>query len=112
MTAGKATRQPARPAQRLTIWLGVRDRHRHASLGVELLKRARRRGLAGATVFEGRLGYGAGGRVHREHLLADDRPLSFVVVDSADKIAAFLVELDGLAHGLAATVDNVEIVDT
>lgn len=111
MRARPVSRFPGRPAKRLTVWLGVRDRHRHASLEVELMKRARKAGLAGATVFEGRLGYGAGGQVHREHWFSDDRPLAIVVVDSAERIEEFLATLGGFAHGIVAAVEDVEIVD-
>jgi uncharacterized protein len=100
-----------RPAKRLTIWLGVRDRHGHASLEVEVLKRARKARMAGATVFEGRMGYGAGGNVHREHVFSHDRPLAIVMVDAADRIEWFVEELAGFAHGVVAAVEDVEIVD-
>ncbi len=111
MTGAPGTGFGRRAAVRLTMWLDVRDRHRHGSLGVELVKRARAEGLAGATVFEGRLGFGAGGDVHRERLFSDDRPLAIVVVDRADRIEAFLQRLEGYAPGVVTTVEDVEIVD-
>lgn len=106
-----ASRFPTRPAKRLTIWLGVRDRHRHTSLEVELMRRARRAGVTGATVFEGQLGFGTGGQLHRERMFSDDRPLSLVVVDSAARVEAFLEELSVLRADIVATVEDVEIVE-
>lgn len=111
MTAAVESRFAGRPARRLTIWLGVRDRYRHASLEVELMKRARKAKLMGATVFEGQLGFGTEGQVHREHVFSDDRPLSMVVVDTPDGIERFLNELPELARGIVATVEDVEIVE-
>lgn len=111
MTADTPSRFASRPAKRLTIWLGVRDRHRHTSLEVELLRRARKSKLAGATVFEGQMGYGADGRLHRAHVFAGDQPLAIVVVDDGNRIDAFLDDLAQTVHGIVATVDDVEIVD-
>lgn len=101
----------ARPAQRLTLWLDVRDRHRHASLEVEVMKRARRAKLLGATVFEGQMGFGTHGQLHREHVFSDDRPLSIVIVDVPERIQQFLGELAYLGRDIVATVEDVEIVD-
>lgn len=111
MTARPAPRFRSRPGQRLTIWLGVRDRYRHASLAVELVARARKAKLMGATVFEAQLGFGTGGQVHREHALTDDRSLAIVVVDAGDRIARFVEDATALAPGLLAVLQDVEIVE-
>jgi PII-like signaling protein len=100
-----------RPAVRLTLLMSVHDHARHRSLEMELLKRARRSNLAGATVFEGDEGYGASGNVHRAHALSDDRPLAIVIIDSAAKIGAFLDEVAGLLDGVLVTISEVEILD-
>jgi PII-like signaling protein len=102
---------PGRPAQRFTIYLGVRDRVRHRSLEVEILKRARRVGVAGATVFEGIEGYGASGLLHREHAVTDDRPVVIVVVDAAQAIASLIEELGAMLDGVTMTIDDVEILE-
>lgn len=111
MTPIAQPRFPARPARRLTIFLGVRDRHRHGSLEMELLKRARKAKLAGATVFEGELGFGSAGHLHREHLVSDDRPLAIVVVDAPERIDAFVAELGTTARGVVITIEDVEIIE-
>lgn len=105
------SRFPGRPAKRLTLFMSVHDRVRHNSLEMELLKRARKAKLAGATVFEGDEGFGASGHVHREHLLADDRPLAVVFVDEPAKIDAFLDEVGPLLHDVVVTVDEIELLD-
>jgi uncharacterized protein len=102
---------PGRPAKRLTLLMSVHDHVRHNSLEMELLKRARKAKLAGATVFEGDEGYGASGHVHTEHFLSDDRPLAVVIIDRADKIDDFLNEIASLLHDVLVTVDDIEIVD-
>ncbi len=100
-----------RPAKRLTFLIGVHDHVRHNSLEMELLKRARKAKLAGATVFEGDEGYGASGHVHRTHLLSDDRPLALVIIDRPDRIDEFLEAVSHLLDGVLVTVEEIEILD-
>ena len=104
------SRYAGTPAKRLTFLIGVRDRYRHNSLEVELVKRARKFKLAGATVFEGIEGFGASGHLHRVHVVSDDRPLAVVFVDVSDKIDAFLESVTPLLHDVAVVVDEIEIV--
>lgn len=100
------------PAQRLTIFIGESDQYRHHSLSSEIVQRARKAGLAGATVLRGVSGFGASQTVHSSHLLSlsDDLPLAIVLVDDPARIQAFLPQLDELiAEGLVI-VDDVEVV--
>jgi PII-like signaling protein len=103
----------SRPARRLTLYLCVRDRVHHHSLEVDILRRARRARLAGATVFEGQAGFGASGELHREHLTTDDRPLALVFIDEPDRISSFFEqigpELSG--RGLVAVVEDIEVLE-
>jgi len=105
------SRFPGRPAKRLTLLMSVHDHVRHNSLEMEVLKRARKAKLAGATVFEGDEGFGTSGHVHRERFLSDDRPLAVVFIDQPDKVDAFLDEIAPLLRDVVATVDDIEIVD-
>lgn len=100
------------PAKRLTIFIGESDRHRHHSLGEEIVDRARRAGLAGCSVFRGTEGFGATGHLHTARLLSlsEDLPIAIVIVDAADRIDAFLPQLDELITGGLAIVDDVEVV--
>lgn len=100
-----------RSAKRLTLMMSVHDHVRHNSLEMELLKRARKSNLAGATVFAGDEGYGASGHVHQGHLVSDDRPLAVVFIDQADKIDEFLDAVSHLLDGVLVTVDEIEILD-
>ncbi len=111
MRATNFSRFVGRPAKRLTLLMSVHDHVRHNSLEMELLKRARKAKLAGATVFEGDEGYGQSGHLHQEHFLSDDRPLAVVIIDEPDKIDQFLNDIAGLLDGVLVTVDEIETLD-
>lgn len=93
---------------RLTVMLGSRDHCQHHSLAIELLARAKRARLAGATLFQGVEGQGRSGEFHREHLLRDDSPLMLVVVDERAKIEAFLEAIRPVAAGALLVIDDVD----
>ena len=61
-------------ALRLSIFVGEGDLWHHKPLYAEIVHRARRAGLAGATVLRGIEGFGATSVIHRPHLfrLSDD----------------------------------------
>ncbi len=91
--------------------LGRRDHAGHRSLMVELLQRAKRAGLAGATVFQAAAGYGASGRVHRTRLISEDAPIVIVIVDRPERIESFLEEASDLLAGVLVTVADVDVVE-
>jgi PII-like signaling protein len=86
------------PAQRLTIFVGETDLYHHKSLASEIARRARRAGLAGASVFHGVEGYGASNRIHTTRILSltEDLPVAIVIIDTHQRIAEFLPQLDAL----------------
>lgn len=102
---------PTRPGKRLTVYLGPRDRGRHGSLVVDLVRRARHARLAGATVFQGQSGFGRSGAVHTSHLVTEDAPERIVIVDSPEAVEAFVAGEAELLRGVLVVVDDVEIVD-
>ncbi|MCW2600559.1 MAG: hypothetical protein JWM02_2388 [Frankiales bacterium] len=100
------------PAQRLTIFIGESDHHHHHSLCSEIVQRAQQAGLAGCSVFRGIEGFGASRTLHTTHVLSlsDDLPIAIVIVDAAERIRAFLPELDELITEGLVIVDDVEVV--
>lgn len=95
---------------RLSIFLGEGDIWRHRPLDAEIVARARRAGLAGASVFRGIAGYGATLRIHTPHRvpLGADLPLLIVIVDSPSKIREFLTQLDDLELTAPVVIDELE----
>jgi uncharacterized protein len=68
---------------RLTILVGETDRHGHQSLYTEIVSRARRAGLAGATVLRGPERFGATAHLHRTpaFALSEDLPVVIIIAD-------------------------------
>jgi PII-like signaling protein len=98
--------------RRLTIYIGEADRHGHGALSTEIVHRAHKAGLAGASVFRGVEGYGASNHIHTTRILSlsDDLPIAIVIVDTDEHIRSFLSELDGLITEGLVIVDDVEVV--
>jgi len=97
---------------RLTIWIGADDIWHHKPLSHEIVRRAHEAGLAGATVLHGIEGYGAHSVVHTVHFLSliDNLPLMIIIVDSEDRIRAFLPQLDELVKEGMLTLEPVESI--
>ncbi|MEV5753928.1 DUF190 domain-containing protein [Actinoallomurus sp. NPDC052308] len=98
-------------ACRVTIFIGETDQYHHRPLYTEIVHRAHRRGLAGASVFRGIEGFGASSHIHTSRILSlsDDLPLAIVIVDTEDKIVEFLLELDELIDEGLVILDPVEV---
>ena len=95
----------------LRIFIGESDRHDGHPLHEWLLARARQHGLAGATVVRGLSGFGAHSRMHTAKILrlSEDLPIIIEIVDTAEKIEAFLEIVDGAITEGLATVENVNV---
>lgn len=99
-------------ALRLTVIVGEDDHWQHRPLYHEIVARALAAGLAGASVFRGIEGYGASSLIHTTRLLSlsEDLPVAVVIVDDAERVRAFLPQLDELVTEGLAIVDEVEVV--
>jgi PII-like signaling protein len=99
-------------ASRLTVFVGADDRWRHKPLYHEIVRRAREAGLAGATVLRGCEGFGTSSLVHTDRLLdlAEDLPVTIVIVDAEDRVRAFLSQLDELVEEGMVLLDEVEVL--
>jgi uncharacterized protein len=80
----------------LRIFIGESDKSGHTPLYEAIVRAARERGLAGATVLRGIEGFGASSRLHTARFLrlSEDLPLVIEIVDTAEKIDAFIEEID------------------
>jgi PII-like signaling protein len=99
-------------ATRLSIFIGGEDMWHHKPLFHEIVKRAREAGLAGASVLRGIEGYGASSRIHTDRILdlAENLPVVVLIVDTEERIRAFLPELDELVAEGMVVLDEVEAI--
>src|SRR5690349_12559068 len=97
----------------LRIFIGESDRWQHQALYEAIVLKARENHLAGATVLRGPMGFGKSSRLHTAKILrlSFDLPLVIEIVDSEEKINAFLPLLDGMITGGLVTLEKVKVID-
>ncbi|MGH9362339.1 MAG: DUF190 domain-containing protein [Thermoanaerobaculia bacterium] len=95
----------------LRVFLGESDRHEGMALYEWLVRKAKEHGLAGATVLRGVEGFGAHSRLHTARILrlSTDLPVVVEIVDTIEKIEAFLPLVDSAVREGLATVEKVDI---
>lgn len=96
----------------LRIYLGEQDKWHHTPLYEAIVLEARKRGLAGATVLRGPMGFGAHSHLHTAKILrlSEDLPVLIEIVDKEDKINAFLPVLDEMMGDGLVTVEKVRVI--
>jgi PII-like signaling protein len=105
-----------RNSKLLRIFLGELDKHKGQPLHEALVFSAKKHGVAGATVFRGILSYGASSRIHTSKLLdlSADLPIVVEIVDTQEKIDAFLPVADSMIEeagcGAMITIEAAEVI--
>jgi PII-like signaling protein len=96
----------------LRIYLGENDRHEHQPLYEAIVLKAREAHLAGATVLRGPMGFGHSSRLHTAKILrlSEDLPILVEIVDSEEKIRAFLPGLEGMMTSGLVTLEKVQVL--
>jgi uncharacterized protein len=99
-------------AMLLRIFIGESDRWQHKPLYEQIVLKARELQLAGATVLRGSMGFGKSSRLHTAKILrlSMDLPLIIEIVDSEERINAFLPALDEMIGGGLVTLEKVKVV--
>src|SRR5215831_906 len=100
-------------AMLLRIFIGESDRWNHKPLYEAIVMKARESHLAGATVVRGLMGFGKSSRVHTAKILrlSMDLPLIIEIVDTEEKLNAFLPTLDEMMKGGLVTLEKVRVID-
>jgi PII-like signaling protein len=98
----------------LRVFIGESDREkgRDRPLYEAIVLRAREAHLAGATVLRGPMGFGRHSRMHAAKLLdlSTDLPIVIEIVDSEEKINAFLPVVDELVTEGLVTLEAVRVL--
>ena len=96
----------------LRILIGENHRWRHQPLHEAIVMKAREMHLAGATVLRGPMGFGASSRMHTAKILrlSMDLPLVIEIVDSEEKVNAFLPVLDEMVDSGLVTLERVKVI--
>jgi PII-like signaling protein len=96
----------------LRIFIGENDHFDGRPLYESIVLKAREQGLAGATVLRGPMGFGHSSRLHTAKILrlSQDLPVVVEIVDTKEKITAFLSLLDGMVKGGLVTLEEIQVV--
>jgi uncharacterized protein len=99
-------------AELLRIFVGESDHYEGRPLHEAIVLEARRRGMAGATVLRGVMGFGANSRVHTATILrlSEDLPMIVEIVDRPDRIAEFLPTLDTMIQEGLITLERARVI--
>lgn len=99
-------------AELLRIFIGESDRFEGRPLYEAIVEEARKRGMAGATVLRGLMGFGASSRLHTVKVLriSEDLPMVVEIADRTERIEAFLPELERMVPEGLITVEKVRVV--
>ena len=97
--------------QLLRIFIGESDKYEGKPLYEWLVIKAKEHGLAGATVLRGLMGFGANSRIHTAKILrlSLDLPIVVEIVDTPEKIKAFLSCFEAVVKEGLVTLENVKI---
>ena len=106
------TMQVPHEATLLRIFFGEDDKHGHLPLYEAVVLKAREMQLAGATIFRGAAGFGHSSHIHTAKILrlSQDLPIVVEIVDSREKIDAFLPVLDGMMGSGLVTIEKVQVL--
>ena len=96
----------------LRIFIGESDRYQHRPLYEAIVLKARELQMAGATVLRGPMGFGKSSHLHTAKILrlSMDLPIVIEIVDSDEKVNAFLPVLDEMMGGGLITIERAKVI--
>lgn len=95
----------------LRIFLGESDKREGIPLYEWIVRRAKNEHISGATVLKGIEGFGAKSRIHTAKILqlSTDLPIIIEIIDTLEKIEAFMPIVDDAIHDGMATLEKINI---
>ena len=96
----------------LRIFFGEADKFEGKPLYESIVLKARAMQMAGATVLRGPMGFGNSSHLHTSKILrlSEDLPLIVEIVDTEEKINAFLPILDTMMGSGLVTIEKVKVL--
>ena len=96
----------------LRVFVGESDKQGHIPLYEAIVLKAREAGMGGATVLRGLMGFGKRSVLHTAKILrlSEDLPMVIEIVDSLEKIEAFLPTLDTMVLEGLVTLEKVRVI--
>jgi PII-like signaling protein len=100
------------PAKLLRVFMGEADKWHEAPLYDAIVKKLLMMDIAGATVYEGILGYGAKGHQHKATFFhpTRDLPIMVSVIDTAEKISTAAEAIEEMLEDGLIVISDAEIV--
>jgi len=99
-------------AKLMRIFVGENDKWSDKPLYKALIESMRANDIAGVTVYQGILGYGANRRIHKDSALhlSHDRPMMLSVVETEEKLQAYFPVLDQMVQQGLVVLSDVDII--
>lgn len=99
-------------AKLMRIYIGENDKWRDKPLHKALIESMRANDIAGVTVYQGILGYGANRRIHKDSALhlSHDHPVMLSVVETEEKLQAYFPILDDMVQQGLVVLSDVDII--
>ncbi|RDI46523.1 DUF190 domain-containing protein [Aquicella lusitana] len=95
----------------LRVFIGESDKKDGMPLYEWIVRRAKKEGIAGATVLRGIEGYGGSSQIHTAKILqlSTDLPVIIELIDTLDKIDRFMAVLEEVIEGGLVTQEKAKI---
>jgi PII-like signaling protein len=103
-------------AKRLRFYISSTDKYEHKPLYEVIVYTARSKGITGATVLKGIMGYGSSSEIYSNNFweLSEKIPLVVEIIDESQKIDSFIESMKPLFEqidkGHIITVDETTVI--
>lgn len=103
-------------AKLLRIFIGESDKIGQETLYEKIVFEAKKKGLSGATVLRGVMGFGANSKIHTAKLfeISADLPMIIEIVDTEEKIREFTITIEHFFEqaksGGLITIEKAEVI--
>ena len=98
--------------QLMRIFVGENEKYEDRPLYEWIVLKAREKGLAGATVLRGMMGFGGKSRIHTKTMsrFKKDLPIIIELVDTTENLKNFLVSVDNVIKKELVTLEKTQVL--